>query len=114
MEAKFGATLGKMACGIKVITNDGKKPSLIRAYLRNIIYLISTLLIFLVSFTVYLLPEFPSMTFRNFRELSEKSIFKLPNTIFSLVSIIDDITVVFNKKKRAIHDFIAQTYCVYK
>jgi uncharacterized RDD family membrane protein YckC len=41
MESHFGATLGKMACRIKVIDDNGKKLSLACAYVRFLPFLVS-------------------------------------------------------------------------
>jgi uncharacterized RDD family membrane protein YckC len=39
---KNGDTIGKRYCGLKVVTNDGKKPTMKRAFGRSLSYMVSS------------------------------------------------------------------------
>lgn len=43
LEGVLGATIGKKLTGLRVIRNDGRRPGLLRAFLRNLLRLIDGL-----------------------------------------------------------------------
>jgi uncharacterized RDD family membrane protein YckC len=115
MESKFGATLGKMAVEIKVTDEAGNLINLNTSFIRSspdivagLIGLIGTLL-FLNS------PDFEyAESLEEFLVLMERTSVEPWQTIVNLFVIIDALVVAFTHRKRAIHDFMAKTYCVYK
>ncbi len=115
MESFYGATLGKMACGIKVIDNIGQKLDLGTAFLRALPFLLSTFTGTLQSLILYPSPEFQSAT-----TLEEIANLQRPvpiSTIMFFVStflLIDCTFAAFTYRKRALHDMLAGSYCVYK
>jgi uncharacterized RDD family membrane protein YckC len=115
MESKYGATLGKMAVEIKVTDEAGSmidlKTSFIRSspdILSSIIGLIG-ILIFLNSPDTQLAETFDEIIIL----INSASVEPL-ETLVNLFLIIDALFVAFTHRKRAIHDFMAKTYCVYK
>jgi len=117
MESFYGATLGKMACGIKVTDENGEKLTLKAAYIRFIPMLLVATLGMTFSFMLFMLPEFKNVhkisDFAAMQAASYPTLNILSN-IANLVILIDCIVVAFTKRKRAIHDFMAGSYCVYK
>lgn len=113
MESRFGATLGKMACKLRVIDKDGKKLNLTSAYIRfspflltNIISIIG--LIFLFSF-----PQFKDAnTLAEIGYLQRANPMRLFQTVTSWIVLIDCVCVAFTYRKRALHDMIAKSYCI--
>lgn len=114
MESKYGATLGKMACKIKIIDYNGQNLSLAKAYIRFIPYLLSSIVSLLVLISVYTLTEFQTASIMEIGQLQNKSPFNLLNTLVSIFILIDCLIVAFNNQKRAVHDLLANSYCIYK
>ncbi len=112
MHGRFGQTLGKMVCKVKVIDKSEKKPITYRqAFLRDSVVIILGLLFtffagsgFLDGINPYNRPETvnaeipPWMSFLSW--------------INSLWFFIEIITMLTNKKRRAVHDFIASSVVV--
>ena len=117
---RWGKTLGKMSAKIRVVLVNGSPIKWKNAMLRSsvdfgfaIIGLIGT--IFAVS--LISANDYSSLTF--IKRASEMNSFQ--PTYFRYVSYaamiwfyVDVIVVLFNKKKRAIHDFIAGTIVVHE
>jgi uncharacterized RDD family membrane protein YckC len=115
MESSYGATLGKMSCGLKVIDDNGNMLTLYSAYIRFLPNLISALFTLAASIVVFLSPEFQSAT--NVMEMSQArqgGILNMLQSLMNLVIMIDCIFVAFTFRKRALHDMLAKSYCVYK
>jgi len=115
MESFFGATLGKMSCKIKVIDENGKKLSLFNAYIRFFPFLLSGGVNLAGQLILFLSPQFQSA--KSFMEINQAQqgnfliVFSYPVNILILV---DCIMVAFTFRKRALHDMMAESYCVYK
>lgn len=117
---KFGATLGKMAVDIKITFPDGGKIGLKQALLRSSVSIGFSWLVVLAQVIAltnadpeiylnsgwierheYILPLFPAW-------------YGLVNLISQLWGWSEFITLLFNKRKRAIHDFMAGTVVILK
>ncbi len=115
---KFGATLGKMAVGIRVTLPDGGKIGLRQAFLRSSVDLGFALFILFAHVLAisnadpevylnagwmerfeYILSLFPAW-------------YVLVDTVNQLWVWSEFIVLLFNKRKRAIHDFIAGTVVI--
>ena len=95
---RFGATLGKMALGIKVVdySKEGRislKQSIIRDIVPSSVIVISSVEI---------------IVFRN----ATSSLANIASQINGLWAILEIITALFSAKRRAIHDIIAKTICI--
>ena len=115
MESFFGATLGKMACGIKVIDDNGHKLSLSAAYVRYFPFLISAGVTLAGQFILFLSPEF--QTAETMMELgqAQQGNFLAPiGTVLNVLVAIECIVAAFTFRKRALHDMLAESFCVYK
>lgn len=116
---KYGATLGKMFAQIKVTMPDGSPIGFQEAFLRSFIDICYSLIIIFLHIGVLIQfdPELFSSTadIRNeeFQKLSPKLWGSL-DTIYYLWFFIELITLLFNERKRALHDFIAGTVVIHK
>lgn len=94
-----GQTIGKMIAGIKILDkSEGTDINFGQAILRDIIPLIGVLVLFLLS-VFGLLDESGNAT-------SSAIIF---SSIILSWSILEMMTMIFNEKRRALHDYIAGT-----
>ena len=115
MEAFFGATLGKMSCKIKVIDDNGKKLSLFGAYVRYFPVLVSTGITLAGQLIVFSSPQFQSATSMMERNEAQQGNFLFPITlIVYLLVMIECVFAAFTLRKRALHDMLAESFCVYK
>ncbi|UCE50432.1 MAG: RDD family protein [Phycisphaerales bacterium] len=115
MEAFFGATLGKMACGIKVIDANGKKLSLVGAYVRYFPFLIQTGVNLAGQLILFASEQFQSAT--SMMELSQAqqgNPLSLLGTLVNVLVVIECVVAAFTFRKRALHDMLAESFCVYK
>jgi uncharacterized RDD family membrane protein YckC len=115
MESYFGATLGKMACRIKVIDDNGKKLSLGSAYARFLPFFVSGAITLVSQLILFSSTEFESV--RSFVELGqaqEKGFLHAISILVSIFITIDCIVAAFTFRKRALHDMLAESFCVYK
>ena len=105
MHGFFGQTLGKMALGVKVLDVSESPMSMRQAFLRDSFYIaINTLLlaysIYLVLIGVRIDPES----------------FGTPDVVLGIAALLwfvgEIVSCLLNKKRRALHDFIAGTVVV--
>lgn len=114
---KYGGTPGKLILKIKVVDESGNNISIYHSLLRETFIIISTVttLIFLYNvisdLQVYELPK-------SFGEISmmigTKNVGLYSNItgIIGLIFIFDGLFLIFNKKKRALHDYLAKSLVV--
>jgi hypothetical protein len=115
MESFFGATLGKMSCKIKVIDNDGKKLSLFSAYIRFFPFLLSTAVTLAGQLILFSSPQFQSA--KSWIEISQAqqgNFLVVISYPVNILILIDCIVAAFSFRKRALHDMMAESFCVYK
>jgi uncharacterized RDD family membrane protein YckC len=115
MESHFGATLGKMACRIKVVDDNGKKLSLGSAYARFLPFFVSAVISLIGQVILFSSPQFESA--RSFVELGqaqERGFLDALSTLVGIFIIIECVVAAFTFRKRAIHDMLAESFCVYK
>lgn len=102
----YGQTVGKMMTGVKVVTFHGEnKIGFKHSILRDIVPLVAVLLFSFIHMTLFLLglKEIPPIV---------KNIYQAINLIYLVWFILEIITMLTNKKRRALHDFIAGTVVV--
>jgi len=115
MESYFGATLGKMACRIKVIYDNGNKLSVACAYVRFLPFLVYSAITLVGQVILFSSPQFESA--RSFVELGqaqEKGFLDALGYLVGIFIIIDCVVVAFTFRKRALHDMLAESFCVFK
>ena len=115
MESYYGATLGKMACGIRVIDAKGQKLTLSIAYIRFIPFLIARVVTIISALTIFSLPEFSSAsTLVEIGRVNQTNPVEFFRKLIGFLVLIDCIVAGFSYRKRAVHDMMAGSYCVYK
>lgn len=113
LEYLFGATLGKMVFGIKVVDYTGNPTNFSSILLRNILGVLSSLTKIL-SGIFWFQSLFTSKTFSfEYFQIPYQNI-TLSGLVFSGLFIIDVIVFIFNNKNQALHDIIAKTLVVKK
>jgi uncharacterized RDD family membrane protein YckC len=116
---RFGATPGKLVIKARIIRNDGKYLNWGRAFLRMLIpcliMSINSYLMLWMSITTCP-PEIHINSFMEMgRVMNEYGRpFSTIGNFLSIIIYIDILVILFNKKKRAIHDFVAGSYVVTK
>jgi len=117
---KFGATLGKMATGIKVTLPNGDPLGLKEALLRSSVDLGFVFLAVIADFIAISNADPDQFMNAGWIERSDYIYSLLPawSKILSTCSHLwfwsECIVLLFNKRKRAIHDFIAGTVVIHK
>lgn len=113
----FGGTPGKLAIRVRIVDGSGKFLSWGRAVLRIVVpKLISCPVYFLQMGTaVSRYPE--SAPHTTSREISRLIVeygqpYSTLLIAFALIGLVDIVVILFNKRKRAIHDFIAGSYVI--
>jgi len=115
MESFFGATLGKMSCGIKVIDDNGNKLSLLRAYIRFLPFFVSTAISLASQLILFSSPQFESVTsWIELGQAQQKAFLDELSSLAGMFIMIDCVVVAFTFRKRALHDMLAKSFCVYK
>ena len=115
MESFFGATLGKMSCKIKVIDDNGKKLSLFGAYVRYFPFLLATGVALAGQLIVFSSPQFQSATsMTEIGEAQKVNFLSLISLIVYLFVVVECVFAAFTFRKRALHDMLAESFCVYK
>jgi uncharacterized RDD family membrane protein YckC len=115
MESFFGATLGKMSCKIKVINDEGKKLSLFNAYIRFFPFLLSAGVTLAGQIILFLSPQFQSVkSWTQLSQAQQGSFLDVIRYPVSILVLIDCVVVAFTFRKRALHDMMAESFCVYK
>jgi len=115
MEAFYGATLGKMAFSLSVVDKDGNRLSLAKAYVRFAPILVVTLFSLLQNYVVFATPGFKeAKTLFDVGQLTQGSPLTLLVSLLSYFVIVDCVFAAFTNRKRALHDMMAQSYCIRK
>ncbi|HUO58292.1 MAG TPA: RDD family protein [bacterium] len=115
---KWGQTPGKMAVKIKVIRKDGYEIRWSNAILRNIFETVLVILInigFTMAMSHTSAHDFDLMTLADKENFLEKNMPSFVQYCFELrmvYAISEFFVLLMNKKKRAIHDFIAGTVII--
>ena len=113
MESYYGATLGKMVCGLRVVDERGEKLSLGAAYVRFAPFLISSVISLAGSLILFSTPEFRSASsFLEIGQLQQGNPVGLLEQIMSLFVMAECIVAGFSHRKRALHDMMAGSLVV--
>lgn len=115
---QFGGTLGKLLFKIRIVNKDNQFLTIRQASLRLSPYLI-TGVITLWQLSIIIssagLNELPHSAIEIGRLTTKYSgNFQYLVMIGNIFSLIDASTIIFSKKKRAIHDYIAGSYVIPK
>jgi len=115
---KFGATIGKMVVGIQITLPNGHKIGFKEAFLRSSVEIVITC--FVVTAQLIALKQADPDIYLNagWADRAKYIVLLLP-TWYGLINLLNQawfwsefIVLLFNKRKRAIHDFIAGTVVI--
>ena len=118
--ARYGATLGKMICKIEVRKLDYSPIGWPEALKRHSVELSASLILGLLSFAALL-----SIPYRQMITISPEDLEPLINShrspLYSIVALLDFlwgigelVSLFFNKRRRALHDYLGGTVVVEK
>jgi uncharacterized RDD family membrane protein YckC len=118
--ARFGGTPGKLAVGIRVTRPDGTRIGWAQAWKRSSVDLVFAFLV--LVFEVWALLHVDPTKFSSVGWIERTQLLQQHQpSWFNSVNILQQIWIwsevvvlLFNKRKRAIHDFIAGTVVVHK
>jgi len=114
MESLKGATLGKMACGIRVVNADGGNISIGTAYLRNSLQILPQALMLILVLVTRGAPFDIGHVILGESEnpIHAHPLYKL-RLYASFLSLLDYLFILgYQRQKRTLHDLMARTYCV--
>ncbi len=114
MESFFGATLGKMACGIKVINAQGRKLNLFYAYVRAFLFLLGAGFGMATNWWCSPRPRFKRATMTSANMPPALLFVRSANMVLTGLILIDCVFAGFTFRKRALHDYLADSYVIYK
>ncbi|MEP7365977.1 MAG: RDD family protein [Acidobacteriota bacterium] len=115
---RFGGTPGKLMMGMRVVESSGQYLSLHRALRRDSIqYLSSTIHLLLLSQTIAALPnpvavDSTAQVFEAFDRYG--GWWNTADWVSGILPVMDVLVVCMNRRKRAIHDYIAGSYVITK
>ncbi|HEX8236682.1 MAG TPA: RDD family protein [Abditibacteriaceae bacterium] len=115
---RFGQTLGKRAVGIRVVTQEGTPISWNQALVRSSVSIVFSLLTMAASLIAYLHFPYAQYNALGWWQRQTKLADFFPSwghtvsTASSIWSWSEVLVVLFNKKKRALHDFMAGTVVI--
>lgn len=92
---QFGGTPGKLICHIRVINSSGKNISFLESLARQYINIISCIYTIL-SYLIY----------------GKTNISIISSNLIGLWFFVDAFVLLFNNRRRTLHDFIANTYVI--
>ena len=104
MHGRFGQTFGKMITGVTVLRDDNEESiSYQQAFLRESPY-IAILFLGWIAISYYLVTKSGLVQYQKFEQLL--------GYVGLLWFFLEIVTMLFNNKRRALHDFIAGTVVV--
>jgi uncharacterized RDD family membrane protein YckC len=115
LEWRYGATLGKMAVKIQVVTDQLGRITMEQAIGRYVPWLISQVLSLITTFLLFNSPEFNDMDgLQEMTVISENLPLNDISTVYSFIFILLVGSLVIDKRKQGVHDKIARTLCIKK
>jgi len=117
MEYQYGATLGKMAVGIKVVGHEFQKVTLKEELRRVSFYIVPNIIQQVLTLNFYFSHQLDSIQhykdYNNYIVNSNPALYIL-NIIVVMLFIADCITFFSNEQNRSLHDIYAGTYVIEK
>ncbi|NKI30964.1 RDD family protein [Croceivirga thetidis] len=116
-EFKFGATLGKMACKLKVTDHLFQQIDFEKSLTRSLIFIIPSVLNLAPQYLAYSNPSLmDSGSFWQFNTLISQTypLASLLGCLTGIIVLVDLIVLLTDdmKKQRSLHDRIAKTYVI--
>jgi uncharacterized RDD family membrane protein YckC len=113
-EYKYGATIGKKAMKLKVVNTAFLPVNLKEVLFRNIFDIAERTFFFVIGVIIYRSPEFNTISSnKEYTDFSKTLInTNLYVVVFTLLTIIEIIFIVTDKKRRALHDRLGETLVI--
>jgi uncharacterized RDD family membrane protein YckC len=113
MEGVWGATLGKMILGITMVDSDFDIIDLGQSFLKNGIYIISSVMSLLTMFwignsDVFLEAEGALEAFM----ANQGNPYEIVSGVWSLLILVSCLSMLGSGTKQTLHDKLAKTFCV--
>lgn len=101
----WGGTIGKLIFGARIVNAEGNYPTVFQAVIRYSPFLISGIFSTINETTAYGFGlELGIFT----------GLINVAAAVFPFLLLFDVISIFFNNEKRAVHDFMANTYVIRK
>jgi len=117
LEYRYGATLGKMAVGIKVVGYQFQKVTLQEELRRVSFYIVPSIIQEIMTLKIYFSDDLKSIVnysdYNNYITGSNPALVWLNIIVFVLL-VADCITFLTNEQNRSLHDLYAGTYVIEK
>lgn len=117
LHARYGQTVGKRLTGIRVIDKDGARIGWLQSVLRSVVELLLSVL-FTVQYAVQL-AMVPDAKFYGVDAVTrQKSLIVNDPSLYWVAPVVllwtfsEVIVMLFNERRRSVHDFIAGTVVV--
>ncbi|UJF32944.1 RDD family protein [Paenibacillus hexagrammi] len=104
----FGGTIGKLIFKIKVVNAAGNNPTLLQAAMRYSILMLSAVLALTKEIIHTELGPLHNIL------ASYSNLINILSTLVFLITVYDGFSMLFNKERRALHDFMANTFVIKK
>lgn len=113
MEGIWSATLGKMIVGISMVDSDLEKLELTQSFMKNSIYIISSLISLLTMFWLGSQDTFiESEGFMEAMMASQGNPYEMVSMIWSVLILVSCFAMLGSSFKQTLHDRVAKTFCV--
>jgi uncharacterized RDD family membrane protein YckC len=113
MEYAYGASLGKMAMKLKVITESHGNMNVEQTIVRNIFYILIGVLSLLSGIYTFTSGDFENIgTFMELSEAQNQQTSAMITQIVNFVFLISCLFVAFRDNRQALHDSMASTYVI--
>lgn len=106
LHAKYGQTIGKMVMKVKVVdVSESRNITVKQSCMRDIVPII------MVPFTVY---AYAQLAFfgKTWQSLDQDSVLTIVSLIMISWVVLESVSMLFNDKRRAVHDYIAGSVVV--
>jgi len=115
LESRFGATLGKMICGIMVVDHRGRRPGPSTAIMRALPFIFANALGIAGGIYSLTMPGYGTdMTLRELAQFVQRNPVVTIQQVWGFIVMLDCLVVALDVRKRAVHDMVAGTFCIYR
>lgn len=114
LEGLLGGTAGKLALGLRVVNAGGQWLGLAGAIVRSGIFILPLIpnMLLQVKMIEQGISPLDVEAVQAFQKSNE--VLYLAYYGFSILTIVSCLAVLFNRRRRGLHDFVADSYVVYK
>ena len=114
MEWKYGGTIGKILMKLTLVDQQLNPISFTQSLKRFSIYFLTYSFSVISTLAIFGHPEFQQVSGEEMEFLFETDIYWICLASIFFLNLLTVSFVLLTKKKQALHDLIAQTYCVNK